>query len=133
MPPLPNTRHEKFALQLAEGKSATEAYGLAGYRPRRQNASRLMMSNDDIKSRVAELQECAVRRTEITVESLFDEAEVARLLALANKQPSAMVAATTLKAKLAGLLIKRVERGEPNEFEHMTEEELRQFIEGSKS
>jgi phage terminase small subunit len=124
---LRNHRHERFAQELAKGNSATEAYGLAGYRPHRQNAARLM-TNDVIKERVAQLQQTAAQRTEITIERLIDEAEEARLLALANKQPNAMVAATMLKAKLAGVLVKRIEVGEPNEFENMTEQELREAI-----
>jgi hypothetical protein len=105
---------------------------MAGYQAHRQNAARLM-TNDDIRHRVAELQEVAARRTEVTVERLIDEAEEARLLALANKQPNAMVSATTLKARLTGKLIKRLEVGEPNEFDKMSEHELRQFNEGSES
>jgi Family of unknown function (DUF5681) len=50
-----NPRYELFAQELAKGKSASEAYKLAGYRPCRQNAHRLM-TRDDIKQRVAELQ-----------------------------------------------------------------------------
>jgi hypothetical protein len=56
MPILKNQRHESFARELARGKSATESYIEAGYHPCRQNASRLA-SNDDVKKRVAELQE----------------------------------------------------------------------------
>jgi Family of unknown function (DUF5681) len=52
---LTNPRHEFFARELAKGKSANEAYKLAGYRPCRQNAHRLS-SNDDIKQRIAELR-----------------------------------------------------------------------------
>ena len=105
MPPLPNTRHEKYAQELATGKSASEAYSCAGYQRHRQNAARLR-TNDDIRRRMIELQDAAARSTEITIESLLDEAEEARLLALANKHPSAMVSATMLKAKLSGLLVK---------------------------
>jgi hypothetical protein len=45
---LTNPRHELFAQELAKGRSATEAYMLAGYKPCRQNAARLM-TNDDIR------------------------------------------------------------------------------------
>ena len=37
---LTNPRHELFAQELAKGKSASEAYTLAGNRPCRQNAAR---------------------------------------------------------------------------------------------
>jgi phage terminase small subunit len=103
---LRNARHERFAQEFSKGKSAAKAYEIAGYQAQRQNAARLM-TNDDIQHRVAELQEVAARQTEVTVESLIDEAEEARLHARANGQPSAMVAATMLKAKLAGFLVRQ--------------------------
>jgi hypothetical protein len=43
MGPLANQRHERFAQALAQGKTATEAYALAGYRANDGNASRLKM------------------------------------------------------------------------------------------
>jgi phage terminase small subunit len=38
---LANQRHERFAQALAEGKSATKAYTIAGYRQDRHHAARL--------------------------------------------------------------------------------------------
>ena len=38
---LKNPKHERFAQELAKGKSATEAYRLAGYKPDDGHASRL--------------------------------------------------------------------------------------------
>ena len=35
MAPLRNTKHERFAQELAEGKSTSEAYEAAGYKPDR--------------------------------------------------------------------------------------------------
>lgn len=55
MPVLNNPKHERFAQGLAAGKSATEAYGAAGYKPHQPSASRLL-SNVIVQSRVAELQ-----------------------------------------------------------------------------
>jgi phage terminase small subunit len=55
MPALKNTKHEKFASELAKGASMTAAYKAAGYKPNRQHASRLA-TNGDIQARVAELQ-----------------------------------------------------------------------------
>lgn len=54
MPVLPNPRHEKFAQALAEGKTADEAYALAGYKPNRGNAAR-MKANESIMKRVDEI------------------------------------------------------------------------------
>jgi phage terminase small subunit len=37
MPVLKNARHEKFAQALAKGKSATDAYNEAGFKPHRHS------------------------------------------------------------------------------------------------
>lgn len=58
MPVLSDPKHEAFAQALANGKSQTDAYAIAGYKAHRQNASRLM-TNDDVQARVKELQEKA--------------------------------------------------------------------------
>ena len=58
MAPLRNTKHELFAQGLAEGKSMTEAYRAAGYKPNRSHASRLV-AKGNIKGRMAELQDAA--------------------------------------------------------------------------
>jgi phage terminase small subunit len=113
MPVLSNPRHERFAQELAKGCSATEAYEVAGFSPARQNASRLM-ANDDIKKRVDELMGRGARRAEVTIESLLQEAEEARALAMSTKQPAAAVSALTAKAKLSGLWVERAENANLN-------------------
>jgi len=79
MPILKNPKYEKFAQEVAKGKGIEEAYRLAGYeKPHRQNAHRLM-TNDDIKARVAEIQGRAAEKAVVTVtmitERLLDIAE----------------------------------------------------------
>lgn len=111
MPPLENARHERFAQELAKGKTADEAYQLAGYAPNRGNASTLK-ANQSVAERVAELQERAAIRTEVTVASITD-----RLLAIATKaeakDDAAMlgVARASLMdaAKLNGLVVDKSE------------------------
>lgn len=102
MPVLKNARHETFAQGLAKGMSATDAYAAAGYKGDRKAASNLW-TNMDVKDRVTELQSKAVKKVEITVDSLAQELEEARAIALAEKQSSAAVSATMGKAKLFGL------------------------------
>jgi len=73
MPVLKNPKYEKFAQEVAKGKGIEEAYRLAGYeKPHRQNAHRLM-TNDDIKARVAEIQGRAAERAEITAQMVIEE------------------------------------------------------------
>lgn len=107
MPALKNPKWERFAQGLAKGKTQAEAYAEAGYAPSEPNASRLT-SNDKVKARVAELQERAAVRTEITVASITE-----RLLAIATKAetseeaPMLQAARASLMdaAKLNGLVV----------------------------
>lgn len=73
MPSLKNAKHERFARELAAGKSQAEAYVLAGYSPNRGNASTLSL-NKSIQKRVAELlnraSEIEIKATQIAVEKL---------------------------------------------------------------
>jgi hypothetical protein len=116
MPVLENPRHELFAEELATGKSASEAYALAGFRPSRKNASRLR-AKEDISARVAELQAVTARSAAITIESICAELDQANQVAKAKGQAAAMVSASALRAKLGGLMVERVEVGGPNAFD----------------
>lgn len=111
MPALENPRHERFAQELAKGKTADDAYQVAGYTENRGNASRLK-ANEDIEARVREIQERAAVRAEITVADI-----TARLLAIAEKgeratdAPLLSVARASLMdaAKLNGLVVDKSE------------------------
>jgi phage terminase small subunit len=107
MPVLKNARHERFAQELAKGKSATEATHAAGYADPR-NSTRLT-KNDEIRRRIDEIQGRAAQRVEVTLQSLMAEAEEARQLAMKIDQPSAAVSALTAKGKLAGLWVEKRE------------------------
>ncbi len=59
MPQLKNARHEAFCIYVAEGKYQSEAYKLAGYKPKddanaRKSASELV-AKPHIRARIAEL------------------------------------------------------------------------------
>lgn len=111
MPSLENPKHERFAQELAKGKTQNEAYAEAGYKPDDGNATRLT-GNDRVVARVAEIQERAAIRSEITVADI-----TARLLAIAVKgetsedAPLLSVARASLMdaAKLNGLVIDKSE------------------------
>lgn len=109
MAALPNARHERFAQGLAQGKTADEAYQEAGFKPNRGNATRLK-ANESVGARVAELQGIGAERALVTIESLTQELDEARLHALKDdKGASAAVSAIMGKAKLHGLLIDKHE------------------------
>ena len=113
MPALQNPKHERFAQELAKGKTATEAYILAGYKPNDGNAATLK-GNQRILERVARLQSVASQRVEVTVASLIQEAGEIQAAAMQEKQLSAASAALTIKAKLAGLWVDKSENTNRN-------------------
>ncbi len=108
MSALTNPKHERFAVELSQGVTATEAYVIAGYKPDDGNAARLT-GNDRIKARVAEIQARSAIKTEITLASLIQEAAEIQEAAKADKQYSAATAAFTAKAKLSGHWVERAE------------------------
>jgi len=114
MPALENPRHERFAQLLAKGKTATEAYVEAGYRPNDGNAATLK-GNQRVADRVSEIQERAATRVEISVASITES-----LLRIANKAEalaessglSVARAAQMDVAKLNGLVVDKSVRAE---------------------
>lgn len=103
MPVLSNPRHERFAQELAKGKTATDAYVLAGYKPNQPNAARLIL-NDMVSARLAELQERAAIKAITTTADIARQLDEDRELARAEKQVSAAVSASMGKAKVLGLI-----------------------------
>jgi hypothetical protein len=123
--PLERLKWERFAQCLAHGMAngvtQGEAYKSAGYVAGTKNsadaaASRLLRKVKPIIDRARELQAIALKLKKVTVESIVDELEEARELAKANDQSAAMVAASTGKAKLLGLVVDRTEQGKPGDF-----------------
>jgi phage terminase small subunit len=113
---LANARHERFAQEIAKGSTGRDAYIAAGYETKSDaatdaNASRLL-SDAKVKARIAEIQERAAVRAEITVADI-----TTRLLAIATKAetkdeaPMLSVARASLMdaAKLNGLVSDKLE------------------------
>jgi hypothetical protein len=113
MPSLDNPRYERFAQDIAKGMPQLEAYVNAGYKPNDGHAARLA-GDGRIVARVAEIKDRAAIRTEITLQSLLEEAAEIQAAALKDGQHSAAVAALTAKAKLAGLWVDKAENTNRN-------------------
>ncbi len=124
MPLLTNTRRERFAQEIAKGKTYTEAYVVAGYKDNDANASALA-KHPEVQARLREINGNGAKIAEITVASLIAEIEEARLLALEIGQPSAAIAATKEKGILSGKRVERSEVGAPGDFDGLTTDELR--------
>lgn len=67
---LPNPKHELFAQELAQGKTATEAYVLAGYKDNDGNASKLAAK---VQDRVKEITGRAAEKVGVTIERVLEE------------------------------------------------------------
>lgn len=72
MPVLTNAKHEKFAQEIAKGKSADDAFASAAYKPNPGNAQRMKCS-EVIKARVAEIMSRGAERAAISVERIVQE------------------------------------------------------------
>ena len=101
-------KQEAFAQAYVETGNATEAHRRAGYghsmskKTRNEAASRLLADNK-VRARIIELQEEHRSRHNVTVDTLTEEYEGARRLAIDIEQPSAANGATAGKARLHGL------------------------------
>jgi phage terminase small subunit len=143
LPVLKNPRHEILAQQLAAGKSATDAYELAGYRRSDTNGPALART-EEIRGRVSEINReafeqqraavaVAVERTAITRQRLIEMADEIRTKAIEAGQLSAATAALKELGVLSGIRIERSERGMPHEFawlEKLTVDELQLLAAG---
>lgn len=154
MAALTNPKHELFAQELAKGKTAEEAHGLAGYKASRSGASQLKQ-NLNISNRVAELLQereaihgqataDAIKSTALTKEWIIEtlKENVARAMqakpvktddegeAIGEYQYQGNVAnrALELLGKELGMFVDRKEVGRPGDFESMNADQLREYI-----
>jgi phage terminase small subunit len=123
MPVLENARWERFAQFLAEGKTATEAYALAGYKPSRFNASHLA-DNPKVIERLRQITTKRAVAAAVTAESLIEQNQRVYVSAMKSGQLSAAVGVNKEISILAGVRIERAEIGAPGEFEAMSDDEL---------
>ena len=72
MPVLKNARHERFAQELAKGRSAVDAHEAAGFKRNDGNASKLA-SKPDIQARVKEITGAAAEKAGVTVAAIVEE------------------------------------------------------------
>jgi phage terminase small subunit len=72
MPVLSNSKHERFAQEIAKGSSITAAYAAAGFSKNDSNASRLNR-NELVRARVDEILAEAAQACGVTVQRIVDE------------------------------------------------------------
>ena len=128
MPILSNPRHERFAQELAKGKSNTAAYIEAGFRAKANSAAvnaNKLLKHANVSARVAELlekrDEMARKATEKATERLSIDREwvMAELIEIAQAAKSSEDYAPANKAlellgKELGMFIERTENVNTN-------------------
>jgi terminase small subunit-like protein len=143
---LNNPKHERFAQELAKGKSASQAYVDAGYSKNDGNAIRLK-GNERVQARVKELQERVAEKVvaktalskEWVLEKLPENLERALQQRRARNDDGEEVGDFTYQGNVAnraleligkeiGMFIDRKEVGKPGDFAGMTDDELDAFI-----
>ena len=122
-------KQERFCQAYIETGNASEAYRQA-YDAENMKAETVHVKaselhvNGKIAVRLEQLQAEHRERHDVTVDTLTEELEAARTLAVKNKQAGAAVQAVMGKAKLHGLLVDKSEHGAPGQFAHLSDEQL---------
>jgi phage terminase small subunit len=119
-----------FARELASGKRPYEAAIAAGYPDgscARRNAQK-RAARADVKALVAELRAPIAEKLEITLAVLIERADQIYRQAMLAGQFNAAISALKELGVLSGKRIERAERGEPGEFDRMSDEELRREV-----
>ena len=144
---LPNHRRELFAQLLVQGFTAVDAYEKAGYKRHSGNAC-ILSKHPEVEARLEEIRadmgaplsqgaeqtgfpfgtNAIAARAKVTAESLIEKAQAIQRGAYDSRQFGACVSALKEEGVLSGHRIERSEIGGPGEFDHMSDEELRQSI-----
>src|ERR1035437_9423299 len=126
MPVLTNPKHERFAQELAKGKTGDEAYVVAGYKRNADNASRLK-GDERIRGRIDEILGKAAEKVGVSRERILTELSLIAYAELGNEFVKAndKRAACMDLAKIEGYIVEKSEVGKPGDFERLSYDELR--------
>lgn len=109
---LANARHERFAQEVAKGAASRDAYRTAGYDPKddavTDAAASRLLRDVKVAARIAEIQERAAVRVEVTLAGITED--LARIAGKAESlgESSGLSVARAAKmdiAKLHGLVV----------------------------
>ena len=126
-------QQERFCRAIVKGLNQRDAYKEAGYKSGSDaatdaNASRLI-SNDKIVARIAELRKPAVKRTEVTLEWLIQQAQEVLKAAMADASHAASIAAIKELGILSGERIEQSIRTNRNiSVDEYSDEDLTAYL-----
>jgi len=119
---------QAIVLGMTQADAYRRAYSAANMKPQVvQNKASMLMAKGEIRVRVEQLRKPIVEKLQYDVEQAMAEAGDALQMAAKNENPAAMVAATTLRARLNGLLVDKKEI-RTAAIEEMPDEALDNFI-----
>jgi phage terminase small subunit len=126
------TKQQKFVEEVVSGKSQSDAYKAAYNVGKMQpstirNEASKLLKNPDVTAMLKHLREKATARVQYDTEDAMIEADEAFKLAMNLGEPSAAVAAITLKAKLMGLIVKD-RKNEKSPLADLSDDELDALI-----
>jgi hypothetical protein len=120
---LPNIKHEIFAQAVATspktGLSQGECYTSAGFKTNGRSADACaarLLTDANVRSRIAELVAPAARRTRAKVDTLASQFDAVFDGAMGSAQFGAAGSAAAAKAKLLGFMRDKIELGSPGTF-----------------
>ncbi|MEO8628664.1 MAG: hypothetical protein ABI612_11265 [Betaproteobacteria bacterium] len=133
-----NSKHEAFALGLAEGKTQERAYVDAGYSPNgaRGSANHLLKQQDSISQRVKQILAereklrskavvAAEKAVSLTLVSHLEKLAELRDNAVAIGDYNAAISAEHKRGLASGFYVVRRESGRVGEFAGLSDDELR--------
>ena len=108
-------RQDSFCHAYVETGNGSEAYRRSYTTTNMKEATvtnnaYMLLKRSDIQARVAAIREVLAKRVLVTVESLTEELDEARKLAIEKGIPAAAISATAAKAKLHGFMVEKIEQ-----------------------
>jgi phage terminase small subunit len=127
-------KQERFCLAYVESGNASQAYR-AAYETGKMKRTTInreaknLLDNPKVATRIDSLYRSMAKRHAVTVDSLTEELEAARLSAIVFGNTSAAVSATMGKAKLHGLIIDKQDVTKRVSLDDLSDDELDDYIE----
>ena len=126
-------KQERFCLAYVETGNASEAYRRAYNTQKMKSATvnrqaKALIDTPKVAARIERLFDYIRARHDVTVDSLTQELDEARVSAMFLGNPSAAVSATMGKAKLHGLVVDRQDVKTRVSLDDLTDDELDAYI-----